>query len=44
MPDHFRILIVAAAAPVLVLLGLLFFSVGHAKPIPVVPSAPLTEK
>jgi hypothetical protein len=35
MSDHF----VAAAAPVLVLLGLLVFSVGHAKPIPVVPSA-----
>jgi hypothetical protein len=41
MPDHFRILIVAAAAPVLVVLGLLVFSVGHAKPHLVVPSAPL---
>jgi hypothetical protein len=38
MPDHTRILIVAAAAPVLVVMGLLVFA-GHAKPTLVVPSA-----
>jgi hypothetical protein len=44
MPDHHRILVVAAMAPVLVVLGLLVFSSSQAHPVIVAPSVSLADK